>query len=39
MKECLHDIEQAVYYPHKELNRTIAQHLMQGNLQENLDKM
>ena len=39
MKECLHDIGQAVYYPHKELNRAIINHLRQGDLQENLDKM
>ena len=39
MEECLHDVEQAVYHPHKALNRAIAQHLMQGDLQENLDSL
>ena len=39
MEECLHDVEQAVYHPHKVLNRAIAQHLMQGDLQENLDRL
>ena len=39
MEECLHDAEQAVYHPHKALNRAIAQHLMQGDLQENLDRL
>ena len=39
MEECLRDVEQEAYYSHKELNRAIAQHLMQGDLQENLDKM
>lgn len=39
MEECLHDVEQAAYHPHKELNRAIAQHLMQGDLQENLDAL
>ena len=39
MKECLHDIGQAIYYPHKELNQAIINHLRQGDLQENLDKM
>ena len=39
MKECLHDIGQAVDCPHKELNRAIINHLRQGDLQENLDKM
>ena len=37
MEECLHDVEQAAYHPHKVLNQAIAQHLMQGDLQENLD--
>lgn len=27
------------YHPHKGLNRAIAQHLMQGNLQDNLDRL
>ena len=36
MEECLHDVEQAAYHPHKPLNQAIAQHLMQGDLQENL---
>ena len=31
--------EQAAYHPHKALNHTIAQHLMQGDLQENLDRL
>lgn len=39
MIECLHDAEQAAYHPHKALNHTIAQHLMQGDLQENLDRL
>ena len=39
MEECLHDVEQAAYHPHKALNRAIAQHLMQGDLQENLDRL
>ena len=39
MEECLHDVEQAVYHSHKVLNRAIAQHLMQGDLQENLDSL
>ena len=39
IRECLHDVEQAAYHPHKELNRAIAQHLMQGDLQENLDAL
>lgn len=39
MEECLHDVEQAAYHPHKPLNRAIAQHLMQGDLQENLDRL
>ena len=39
MEECLHDVEQAAYHPHKALNRAIAQHLMQGDLQENLDSL
>ena len=33
MEECLHDVEQAAYHPHKSLNQAIAQHLMQGDLQ------
>ncbi len=39
MKECLHDVEQEAYYPHKALNRAIIQHLMQGDLQENWDRL
>ena len=39
MKECVHDAEQASYHPRKELNQAIAQHLMQGDLQENLDRL
>ena len=39
MEECLHDVEQAAYHPHKALNRAIAQHLRQGDLQENLDRL
>lgn len=39
MEECVHDAEQAAYHPHKERNRAIAHHLMQGNLQENLDRL
>ena len=39
MEECLHDVEQAAYHPHKALNQAIAQHLMQGDLQENLDRL
>ena len=39
MAECLHDVEQAAYHPHKALNQAIAQHLMQGDLQENLDRL
>ena len=39
MAECLHDVEQAAYHPHKPLNQAIAQHLMQGDLQENLDRL
>ena len=39
MEECLHDVEQEAYYPHKTLNRAIIQHLMQGDLQENWDRL
>ena len=39
MEECVRDAEQASCYPRKELNRAIAQHLMQGDLQENLDRL
>lgn len=39
MEECLHDVEQAAYHPNKTLNRAIAQHLMQGDLQGNWDKL
>ena len=39
MEECLHDVEQAAYHPHKALNQAIAQHLIQGDLQENRDKL
>ena len=39
MEECLHDVEEAAYHPHKPLNQAIAQHLMQGDLQENLDAL
>ena len=31
--------ELAGYHPHKALNQAIAQHLMQGDLQENLDRL
>ena len=34
---CIRD--RAAYHPHKALNRAIAQHLMQGDLQENLDRL
>ena len=39
MEECLHDVEQAAYHSYKALNQAIAQHLMQGDLQENLDRL
>ena len=39
MEECLHDVEQADCHPHKPLSQAIAQHLMQGDLQENLDRL
>ena len=39
MEACLHDVEQAAYHPNKTLNRAIAQHLMQGDLQGNWDKL
>ena len=39
MEECLHDVEQAAYPPHKALNRAIAQHLKHGDLQENLERL
>ena len=39
MEECVRDMEQEHYYCHKELNQAIAQHLMQGDLQENWDKL
>ena len=39
MEECLHDVEQAAYHPHKKLNQAIAQHLIQSDLQENLDRL
>ncbi|HIT33653.1 MAG TPA: hypothetical protein IAC31_03375 [Candidatus Faecousia intestinigallinarum] len=39
MEECVHKEEQAAYHPHKELNRAITQHLIQGNLRENLDNI
>ena len=39
MAECLHDVEQAAYHSYKALNQAIAQHLMQGDLQENLDRL
>ena len=39
MEECVRDMEQEHYYCHKELNQAIAQHLMQGDLQENCDKL
>ena len=39
MEECQHDVEQAAYPPHKPLNQAIAQHLMQGDLQENLNAL
>ena len=39
MDECLRDAEQAVYHPHKPLNRAVVQHLIQGDLQENLDAL
>ena len=34
-KMCIRDS----YHPHKPLNQAIAQHLMQGDLQENLDAL
>ena len=37
MEACVHDAERAPYHPHKKLNRAIAQHLVAGDLQENLD--
>ena len=39
MEECVRDMEQDDYYSHRELNRAIVQHLMQGDLQENLDTL
>ena len=30
MEECLHDVEQAAYHPHKPLNQAIAQHFDAG---------
>ena len=39
MEECLHDVEQAAYHPHKALNQAIAQHLKHGDLQENLERL
>ena len=39
MEECLHDVEQAAYHSYKALNQAIAQHLIQGDLQENLDRL
>ena len=39
LEECLHDVEQTADHPHKGLNQAIAQHLMQGDLQENLDRL
>ena len=35
----VHKTAEASYHPHKGLNRAIAQHLMQGNLQDNLDRL
>lgn len=39
MEECLRDTEQASCHPRRELNRAIANHLRQGDLQENLDRL
>ena len=39
MEECVRGMEQEDYYCRKELNQAIAQHLMQGDLQENLDAL
>ena len=39
MEECVRGMEQEDYYCRKELNQAIAQHLMQGDLQENWDKL
>ena len=39
MEECVRNTEQASYHPRKELNRAIARHLRQGDLQENLDRL
>ena len=39
MEECLHDVEQAAYYPDKTLNKAIVRHLTQGDLEENLDSL
>ena len=39
IRECLHDVEQAAYHSYKALNQAIAQHLIQGDLQENRDKL
>lgn len=39
MEECVHDIERDDYYSRRELNQAIAQHLIQGDLQENLDTL
>lgn len=39
MEECICDMEQYSYYSRRELNRAIAQHLIHGDLQENLDRL
>ncbi len=39
MEECVHDAEQEAYYSNKALNQAIALHLIQGDLQENWDKL
>ena len=39
MEECVREAEQASYHPYRELNHAIAQNLIHGDLQENLDKL
>ena len=39
IKALFDDVEQAAYHSYKALNQAIAQHLMQGDLQENLDRL
>lgn len=39
MEECVHDAEQAAYHSNKALNCAIAQHLIRGDLHENLDEL